>query len=149
MTINRDGTWPVTGIVLGVVLLMVLGLAYWSNVLERERYFQSRNFRFIGELASQTQSLIENRARIFRESASEQVPGVVGNRSGRSWRDAVLTSMSAASLESDLARAVILSPDSSERPPTAPELRTYRSVVRGEGPDLLISWLPQSDDSPE
>src|SRR5688572_11389709 len=152
MTLTRDKTWPVTGIVLGVILLVVLGLGYWSNVLERERYFQSRNFRFIGELASQTSSLIENRARTFRESVSDSrvhAPGVVGDQSGRSWQDVVLGSMRAAGLESDLARAVILSPGSSERPPAAPALRSYRSAIRSDGPDLVISWVPPSEGPPE
>ena len=43
---------------------------------------------------------------------------------------------------------MIVSPGNGERPPTAPELRSYRSAVRSEGPDLLISWLPQSANSP-
>ena len=102
MKVARDKTWPVTGIVLGLVLLMVLALASWSNVLERERYFQSRNFRFVGELASQTASLIENRARMLRESISDSrvhAPSGVEDQSEMSWRELVLVSMRRAGLK--------------------------------------------------
>ena len=60
--------WPVVGGVLTLILLTALSLAYWDNYQDRQRYLQSRNFRLIAVLAGQTESLINNRARIVREA---------------------------------------------------------------------------------
>ncbi|MEZ5285794.1 MAG: hypothetical protein R2712_13495 [Vicinamibacterales bacterium] len=55
------------GSLLGVLALSALGLTYWSNVKEREHYLQSRNFRLLAVLASRTENLLANRARIFHD----------------------------------------------------------------------------------
>ena len=68
---DRFKSLPVTGVVLGMVALGILGVAYWSNVQDRERYLQSRNFRLLADLASQVSNLIENRARIFRDTVGD------------------------------------------------------------------------------
>src|SRR5262245_9889456 len=86
VTQDRVKTWSVTGIVLSLVALMVGGLAYWSNVLERERYFQSRNFRVVAELASQTSNLIENRARIFRDTIGDSRVHASAVLQGSAWQ---------------------------------------------------------------
>ena len=54
---DRFKSLPVTGVVLGMVALGILGVAYWSNVQDRERYLQSRNFRLLADLASQVSNL--------------------------------------------------------------------------------------------
>lgn len=154
MKVTRDGvkTWPVTGFVLGLVALGVLGLAYWSSVLDRERYFQSRNFRLIADLASQTSNLIDNRARIFRDSVGDPRVHELEdeNSQGRPpWHDlAARLIRDTTGAESDLARAVIVSPGANADPPTAPELKNYRQVARGDGPNLQISWVPPFGSQP-
>lgn len=60
--------WPVTGSVLGVAIVSGLGLLYWSNVADREHYLQSRNFRLLAVLARQTEQLIDNRSRVYKEN---------------------------------------------------------------------------------
>ena len=57
---------PVAGTLLGVVAIAALGLAYWGNVTNRERYLQSRNFRLLGDVAEQTQAMLYDSEQIVR-----------------------------------------------------------------------------------
>ena len=155
MKVNRDRgkTWPVTGFVLGLVAVITLGLAYWSNVLDRERYFQSRNFRLLADLASQTSNLIENRGRIFRDTVGDpRVHEPAGGRAqeeGPTWQDVASALMRDTGVESDLSRAVIVSPAAkayAAHRPGAQELSSWRS--RGDGPSLEVSWVPPFGSQP-
>lgn len=59
---------PVVGTLLGLVAIAVLGLAYWGNVTSRERYLQSRNFRLLGHVAQQTQTMLYDSEQIVRRT---------------------------------------------------------------------------------
>ena len=72
--------WPVMGGLLGTIAVAAIGLAYWSNVQDRERYLQSRNFRLLAVLARQAEQLLENRTRgvrpgLGRHAANNRNPG--------------------------------------------------------------------------
>ena len=136
---DRFKSLPVTGVVLGMVALGILGVAYWSNVQDRERYLQSRNFRLLADLASQVSNLIENRARIFRDTVGD--PRVQAAEPWQ-WLDRATAQMRAAGAENDLAHAVIVSPKGSTTPPSAPELKDYQWAVGSERSSLLVSWVP-------
>jgi len=73
MTLRADAlkSLPVAGALLSLAALAALGLAYWGSVVDRQHYLQSRNFRLLAVLASQTENLIDNRARIFREEMAD------------------------------------------------------------------------------
>ena len=139
MKVNRDRlkNWPVTGVVLGLAALAALGIAYWSNVQDRERYLQSRNFRLLSDLASQTSNLIENRARIFRDTIGD--PRV---QWAAYWQEEAASLLRTEGLAGDLSRGVIVAPKSASVPASAPQLKDYRLAVRGEGPSLIVSWVP-------
>lgn len=59
---------PITGAVLAIAILSAAGVVYWSNVADREQYLQSRNFRLLSVLARQTESLMDNRIRVYAEN---------------------------------------------------------------------------------
>ena len=59
---------PVVGTLLGLVAIAALGLAYWGNVTSRERYLQSRNFRLLGDVAEQTQTMLYDSEQIVRRT---------------------------------------------------------------------------------
>ena len=59
---------PVVGTLLVLVAIAALGLAYWSNVTSRERYLQSRNFRLLGDIAEQTQTMLFDTEQVIRRS---------------------------------------------------------------------------------
>jgi hypothetical protein len=149
MKVNRDRfkSWPVTAVVLGLAALAALGVAYWSNVQDRERYLQSRNFRLLSDLASQTANLIENRARIFRDTIGDpRVQAPASWKEGaESWQDEAASLLRTEGLADDLARAVIVWPRGSTVPASSPQLKEYRLAVKGEGSSLLINWVPPSE----
>ena len=57
--------WPIRGAVLGVAIVAALALVYADNVKDRQQYLQSRNFRLLTVLASQTEQLIDARSRVY------------------------------------------------------------------------------------
>lgn len=57
--------WPVRGAVLGIAVVAALGLVYADNVKDRQQYLESRNFRLLTVLASQTEQLIDARSRVY------------------------------------------------------------------------------------
>ena len=68
---------PVAGTLLGVVAIAALGLAYWGNVTNRERYLQSRNFRLLGDVAEQTQAMLYDSEQMVRGDilkAAKEIP---------------------------------------------------------------------------
>lgn len=136
---DRFRSWPVTGTVLGLAALAALGLAYWSSVQDRERYLQSRNFRLLADLASQVSNLVENRARIFRDTLGESD---VQSAGPWQWQDEAAALMRRPGVETDLRHAVILSPKSGLEPPSARELKNYRLAVGSDGLGLEVSWVP-------
>ena len=61
-------TWPIRGAVIGVAVVATLGFIYRNSVMDREHYLQSRNFRLLTVIASQTEALIGNRIRVYGEN---------------------------------------------------------------------------------
>lgn len=139
---DRFKSWPVTGTVLALVVLGILGAAYWSNVQDRERYLQSRNFRLLSDLASQVSNLIDNRARILRDTVGEPRVQAAGPWQWHDQATRLMRPPGPSGAESDLAHAVIISPKEGTAPPTAPELREYRLAVTSDNSALQVTWVP-------
>ena len=122
---DRFKSWPVTGVVLGMVALGIMGVAYWSSVQDRERYLQSRNFRLLADLSSQVSNLIENRARIFRDTVGDPR---VRDEGAWGWQDEATRLMRGAGgradVQNDLAHAV-------DRVAEARQLAAHRPGTEG------------------
>ncbi len=79
-------SFPVMSVALAVAAVSALGLAYWSNVKDREHYLQSRNFRLLAVLARQTEQVIENRSRVFKEQVATALHrGIEPTGKWRAW----------------------------------------------------------------
>ncbi len=138
MTLRADAlkSLPVAGALLSLAALAALGLAYWGSVVDRQHYLQSRNFRLLAVLASQTENLIDNRARIFRDAmAAAAAPS----------EDSTLKDWLAGAVSS-LREANLLDP-AIESPAAAPSevqaaLPGYRPSVTGDGAALRIAFRP-------
>lgn len=71
---------PVLGTMLGLVALSALGLAYWSNVQDRERYLQSRNFRLLADMVEQTDALLADADQMLRRAIRVSDPTTEENK---------------------------------------------------------------------
>jgi hypothetical protein len=144
---------PVMGAGLGLVAVSALGLAYWSNVQDREHYLQSRNFRLLAVLARQTEQLVENRGRVFREAVAVTLPAMKPNGQWTAWRGRQRRAFRASQrdptaieeLAGGEARVAATNTDLGEM---ARELPGYSTRVTGDGLSLRFDWIaPQEEDA--
>jgi hypothetical protein len=154
--------WHVTGALLGVVALSALGAAYWSNVTDRERYLQSRNFRLLAVLASQTSNVIDNRARLARDVIADRevlrmaapVDQAITAETFRRWSAGIGRKLKAETarsadgeptLPADMAQGEAWVGTSRTSPTKiAQELTRYRVAAAGDGTAVRIIWSPPS-----
>lgn len=157
---------PVAGTLLGVVAIAALALAYWGNVTGRERYLQSRNFRLLGDVAEQTQAMLNDSEQMVRGDvlkAAKEIPDRQLNMDPlHHWalRVDLLLASKAQSQSGQLAEQAaerrvagieLGSGKVSFEPSTAPvseiakQFKQYRLSVTGEGTNLRFEWTAAGD----
>ncbi len=152
VSMNAWRSWPIKGAVLGVVALTALGLAYWSNVQDRERYLQSRNFRVLAVLARQTEELLENRSRVYREAITSTVRPSVPRAQWSRWSEwpeahTVRVTEDANPAIHELAGGDVRVENPLPRPDARrPRTTRYTTRVTSEGSSLRFDWMPAGSD---
>ncbi len=147
---------PVMGAALGVVIVSALGLAYWSNVKDREHYLQSRNFRLLAVLARQTEQLFENRSRVYLKEVSPRLSGITAKGQWIPWPAASRASEDAhtnerrrgskGALHELEGGEVWLADTKNEIEKPMRRLADYSSRVKSDGQDLQFDWLASAGD---
>ena len=145
---DRFKSLPVTGVVLGMVALGILGVAYWSSVQESERSISGAGyFRPPRESIEPGLNLIENRApSSLTRSATRRLPQPDRAMSLRS----ATARMRAAGAKRPGARAHCLA-EGLTQPANRTELKDHRWTVGSERSSLQIkgssSWRADGIDN--
>ena len=156
---NAWKNWPVMGAALGVVIVSALGLAYWSNVKDREHYLQSRNFRLLAVLARQTEQLFENRSRVYLKEVSPKLSKLTARNQWIPWPAASRASedaqtnarrrVSKGALHELEEGEVWLADQKSAIEKPMRRLADYSSRVKSDGQDLQFDWFARAGSDSE
>ncbi len=146
MRFNSDGmkSWPVAGVVLGLVLTGALSLAYWEHYQDQQRYLQRRNFRLLSVLASQVGNLVDNRARIVVNALQIGPAGASATPLADPSKGAPAPDVESW-LPQTLASQTIVPATAALRstgPPDLAETLKASPQIAGERNAIRVSWVP-------